>query len=73
MSQEELSAGWDKCTAQEAADECERELNVRLRCFPKWIDDGRLSKSDAKDRCRRLLKARALLQNVLDTPAPAVS
>jgi hypothetical protein len=37
----------------EAMDEVERELNVRKRCFPKWIEDGRLSRTDARDRLAR--------------------
>lgn len=70
MSAEEMQLGWQNRSAQEAVDEVERELNVRLRVFARWVEDGRLSQSDAKDRLQRLFKARALLQIVLDTPAP---
>lgn len=42
---------------QEAIDESQREFNVRERCFPKWVDEGRLTKSDARDRLERLAAA----------------
>lgn len=41
-------------TLGEAIDEVEREFNVRERCFPKWVTEGRLTRSDAKDRLERL-------------------
>ena len=44
-------------TAIEALDECTRELNVRKRCFPRWIQDGRVSRTDAEDRLDRLATA----------------
>jgi len=46
----------------EAVDELVRETNVRIRCFPRWIDDGRVSKTDAKDRLERIQSALTLLQ-----------
>lgn len=49
-----------------ATDEVEREFNVRTRCFPRWIDDGRLSRTDAKDRLDRLFTALAVLREVAD-------
>lgn len=36
-----------------ARDELERELNVRTRCFPRWVTEGRLSSTDARDRLDR--------------------
>lgn len=41
----------------EAYDELRRELGVRDRCFPGWVKDGRLSRSDARDRYDRLKSA----------------
>lgn len=41
----------------EAIDEAEREFNVRARCFPGWVKDGRLTRTDAKDRLERLAAA----------------
>ena len=56
-------------TKQEALDELQRELNVRKRCFPRWIGDGRLSATDAQDRLDRLATAVTLLQGVVvETP-----
>ena len=44
-------------TLQEACDEVEREFNVRERCFPKWVTEGRIGRTDAKDRLERLAAA----------------
>jgi len=43
-----------KRSQQEALDELRREFNVRARCFPRWIQDGRVSATDAQDRLDRL-------------------
>lgn len=64
-----LGAGWAKRTVQEALDEVAREIGVRERCFPKWIADGKVSSSDAKDRLERLIKAAQILQSALDAIA----
>ena len=50
---------------QEALDELFRELQIRKRCFKRWIDDGRLSRTDAQDRLDRLASAMELLQATL--------
>lgn len=55
---------------QEALDECERELNVRKRCFARWIADGRVSRTDAQDRLDRLGTAVKLLQDGISAPPP---
>ena len=47
---------------QEALDELNRELQIRKRCFKRWIADGRLSRTDAQDRLDRLGSAMELLQ-----------
>jgi hypothetical protein len=49
----------DECTRtrQEAVAEIEREMNVRFKCFDKWIADGRLAEVDAKDRAERMISA----------------
>lgn len=41
----------------EAIAECQRELDVRKRCFGNWVEQGRLSAVDARDRFDRLLAA----------------
>lgn len=51
---------------QEALDELHRELNVRKRCFPRWIEDGRVSATDATDRLERLATALDLLAAYAD-------
>ena len=45
----------------EALDELEREANVRSRCFPRWIREGKVSMTDARDRLDRLASAIKLL------------
>ena len=49
---------------EEACDELERELIVRVRCFPRWVSEGRMSKSDAKDRLARMGSALSLLRSL---------
>lgn len=46
---------------QEALDELERELNVRARCFDRWVGEGRMSMTDARDRIERMATAHKLL------------
>lgn len=53
-------------TLREARDEVERELCVRKRCFPRWVQDGRLSRTDAQDRIERLERALQELTKMLD-------
>ena len=52
-------------TLQEARDEVERELCVRKRCFPRWVDEGRLTKTDASDRVSRVERALAELNKLV--------
>lgn len=56
----------NKRTLEEAFDECTRENEVRKRCYGKWIDEGRLSRSDARDRTERLAAAIEFLKRMLD-------
>jgi hypothetical protein len=62
-----LTEGWQSVSNDAAIDELQREINVRMRCFPRWIEEGRVSKTDAKDRLQRMIKAATLLQLALDT------
>ena len=48
----------------EAIDEVFRELQVRKRCFPKWIEDGKISRTDAQDRIARQESALAYLETL---------
>jgi len=36
-----------------AYDEAVRELLVRERCFDRWVKEGKLARTDAKDRLAR--------------------
>ena len=49
---------------QEAADELQRELAVRQRCFPSWVEQGRLSRTEARDRLERMESALHYLQRL---------
>jgi hypothetical protein len=46
---------------EEAISEVSRECQVRKRCFPAWIEQGRVGRVDAQDRLDRLATALALL------------
>ena len=57
----------------EAIDEIFRELQVRKRCFPRWIEDGKISRTDAQDRIARQESALAYLESLRpaeSSPAP---
>jgi hypothetical protein len=45
----------------EALSELERELQVRERCFDRWIAEGKISRIDAFDRFERMATAWRLL------------
>lgn len=49
---------------EEATSEIERECNVRSRCFPRWIGEGRVNRIDAQDRLDRLASALVLLEEL---------
>lgn len=51
---------------QAARDELEREYNIRERCYPRWIGEGRVSKTDANDRLARQKKAMEIVDIALD-------
>jgi len=53
----------------EALDELQREYNVRARCFPRWVAEGRVSKTDAQDRLDRLGSAIEFLTEVISSTA----
>ena len=54
--------------------ECEREMKVRQRCFPRWVEEGRVGKMEADDRLSRLEAAVFFLKKLLDEPeTPPVS
>jgi hypothetical protein len=54
---------------QAALDELFRELQVRVRCFPRWIQEGRVSRTDAQDRIDRLHTAHELLVGLIKQEA----
>lgn len=58
---------------EQALGEVERELAVRVKCFPRWISEGRMSKMDANDRLPRLEAAQYFLQYVLDNGLASVA
>ena len=50
----------------EAIDEIERELAVRRRIFPRWVDDGRMSQTEALDRLERMTASCTYLKRFRD-------
>ena len=50
-----------------AVGEIQRERLVRERCFPRWVEEGKLSRIDAKDRLDRQILAEEILLLVLDS------
>lgn len=44
-------------STEEALAELEREAQVRKRCFDRWVQEGKVSTVDARDRMERLLSA----------------
>lgn len=54
----------------EAVDELQREFNVRARCFPRWVSEGRVSATDAQDRLDRLHTALSHLRKLQDLAEP---
>jgi hypothetical protein len=57
---------------QAALDELYRELAVRSRCFPRWIVEGRVSRTDAQDRLNRMHTAYELLKGSIAKEAANV-
>lgn len=51
---------------QAALDELQREQNVRIRCFPRWVQEGRVSLTDAQDRLDRMHTALTSLGALLE-------
>ncbi len=39
---------------EEALSEVQREVQVRKRCYPRWVSEGKLTRIDAADRLERL-------------------
>lgn len=50
-------------TVAEAISECRRELQVRRRCFDRWVADGKLDQIEATDRTERLDAAIVFLED----------
>lgn len=49
-----------------AGSELDREMGVRERCFKNWIEQGKISRIDAKDRWERMLIAQQMVNFMLD-------
>lgn len=64
MSQTPSTANQPSRSLTEAIDEVFRELQVRRRCFPKWCDEGKISRTDAQDRIARQESALAYLESL---------
>jgi len=58
-------------TLEEACSEVQREINVRRKCFDRWVAEGRITDTDARDRFERLTSSWHYLKRCLDGEAPA--
>ena len=69
LTPEQARAQLDLLTPEDvegALGECQRELQVRERCYPRWTEEGKMSRIDAKDRMERQIQAAELLALLLD-------
>ena len=41
----------------EAVDELKREIHVRNKCYPKWTEEGKLTRAEAAVRLESLIAA----------------
>lgn len=55
-----------KRSLAEAISEVDRELQVRRRCYSRWVDDGKMTEVDAIDRYDRLAAASFFLHQAKD-------
>ena len=49
---------------EEALSELSREFQVRNRCYDRWVNEGKLSVVEARDRSERLYAAIHYLTNL---------
>lgn len=69
LNEEQARAKLELLTQDEiemALGEVQRERQVRERCYPRWVDEGKMSRIDAKDRMSRQILAEEILSLVLD-------
>lgn len=64
-----LESGYEQRSVSEAYDEAVRELEVRQRVYVRWVRDGKLSETDARDRIQRLICAVVWLRRLVVAPA----
>jgi hypothetical protein len=72
LTAEQARAQLDILTQEDiepALGEVQRELQVRERCYPRWTEEGKMSRIDAKDRMSRQILAEKLLSLLLDSAA----
>ncbi len=59
-----------QCGLEEAMSEIERELRVRERCYGRWVQDGKMTRIDARDRLRRMTAGWLHLDKLLTLQQP---
>jgi len=70
LTADQARAKLDLLTADDiepALGEISREKQVRERCYPRWVEEGKMSRIDAKDRMSRQIMAEEILLLFLDT------
>jgi hypothetical protein len=63
----------DPDMVEAAMSEIEREMHVRERCYDRWVNEGKMSRIDAKDRMDRQILAYKFLVLLLDSVAGPVA
>ena len=65
FAQWEWNQHWDR-SIEEATEECEREVRMRLRCSDRWVADGRAPRVETHNRIESLLSAVRFLREYSD-------
>lgn len=71
MKMTEVQMASKDTTNQQAFDEAMRELDVRGRCYPKWLKEGKISHSDCTVRFAAQARIVHILSGLPDVTANA--
>lgn len=55
----------------EASDEIAREMNVRLKCYDRWVAEGKMTQTEAQERFDRMATAGCFLKKAIAGMTPA--
>lgn len=49
----------------EALDEVTRELNVRTKCYDRWVSEGKMTQTEAQNRFDGMVTAAVILKTMI--------